>query len=451
MNGLFWQAGSKPVGMQGDRTYAGFGLGAIQAGLFLFEALRSGNFKRLVVGEILPEIVHCVRENDGFITVNIAHADRVEATPIGPVEILNPAIGMDRQKLIDALIDADEIGTAVPAVRYYSSQGPDSLCRILAAGLRGKAQHGGPRAVLYAAENHNRAAEILEELTLAEIPADERELVSAQTCFSNTVIGKMSGTIIGRREIAKLGLHLMTPQSDRAFLVEAFNRILISRIAFPIEGSSSTFTRGIQSFIEKDQLLPFEEAKLFGHNATHALAAYLGELLGVRRIADIPSIPGLLEFLRRAFVEESGKALIHRYQGIDPLFTPQGYEAYADDLLSRMVNPWLIDTAERVGRDVERKLGWDDRLVGALRLGIVEGVSMRRYALGTAAALIRIDPGLIVSGDDPSVRLLSLWGNSPRELADETAVLNLIREGLERIRRWYAGTPLDQQALLGGL
>ncbi len=37
--------------LTGNRTYVGFGFGAIQAGLFLYEAFQSGNFGRLVVAE----------------------------------------------------------------------------------------------------------------------------------------------------------------------------------------------------------------------------------------------------------------------------------------------------------------------------------------------------------------------------------------------------------------
>jgi mannitol-1-phosphate/altronate dehydrogenase len=439
------------VNLNGTRTYTGFGLGAIQAGLFLYEAMASGNFGRLVVAEVLPDVVCHVRKNNGFLAVNIAYADHVEAVPVGPIEILNPSVDVDRQKLVEALSYSHEIGTAVPAIRYYSSAGSESLCHILAAGLQAKVKHNGPLAVLYAAENHNHAAEILEELVLLEIPLAERDIFRYRVQFLNTVIGKMSGVITGRPEIEGLSLIPMTPDSDRAFLVEAFNRILISRISFPKDHSTPTFERGITTFIEKDDLLPFEEAKLFGHNATHALAAYMGEMLGIRRIADIPSIPGLYGFLRRAFIEESGKALIHRYHGIDPLFTPQGFADYADDLLSRMVNPWLTDTAERVGRDVERKLSWEDRLVGTLRLGLSEGVSPRRYALGTAAALIRHDPGLLTHAVDPADRLFALWGDSPREPAQESMVLGLIRDALDHLRSWHIESPRDPQALLVGL
>jgi mannitol-1-phosphate 5-dehydrogenase len=439
------------VSLTGDRTYVGFGLGAIQSGLFLYEAMSSGNFNRLVVSEIVPEIVHRVRENKGFITVNIAYANHIEAVPVGPVEILDPAVNVDRQHLVDALVNAQEIGTAVPATRYYSSSGPDSLGKILAAGLQAKIQHDGPRAVIYTAENNNHAAEILDELVLAEILPDEGKILGSRVRFLNTVIGKMSGTITDKFEISNLGLSSMTPGSARAFLVESFNHILISRITFPGNQHNPPFERGIDVFIEKDDLLPFEEAKLFGHNATHALAAYLGELLGIQRIADIPSIPGFLGFLRRAFLEESGKALIHRYNGIDPLFTPQGYEAYADDLLIRMVNPWLTDTAERVGRDVKRKLSWDDRLVGTLRLGLSEGIIPRRYALGTAAALIKLYPDLLNRDIHPKKYLLSIWGCDPRDTDQESRVLALIQEALNHLRHWHAEQTGDHQALLSGM
>ena len=45
------------MALTGTRTYVGFGFGAIQAGLFLYEAYRSGNFARLVVAEVLPDLV----------------------------------------------------------------------------------------------------------------------------------------------------------------------------------------------------------------------------------------------------------------------------------------------------------------------------------------------------------------------------------------------------------
>ena len=199
---------------------------------------------------------------------------------VGPVEIRLPASESDRGFLIDAISAAGEIATAVPSVQHYVSEGPGSIHRMLAQGLRRKAESGGPRAVIYAAENHNHAAEILEEAVLGEIPAHERPRVRAHVRFLNTVIGKMSGLVSDPEEIRERGLATVTPRLPRAFLVEAFNRILISRINFGETVPDGAFRRGITIFEEKDNLLPFEEAKLYGHNATHALAAYVGACPG---------------------------------------------------------------------------------------------------------------------------------------------------------------------------
>ena len=424
------------MALNGERTYVGFGFGAIQAGLFLYEAYRSGNFGRLVVAEVLPEVVEAVRRAGGHYTVSIAHADRIEQAEVGPVQIEDPAEVADRSRLIDALAAAEEIGTAIPSVAYYESAGPGSLHRILAEGLRQKAAQGGPRAVVYAAENHNHAAEILAEKVLAEIPGSERAAVQRQVRFLNTVIGKMSGIVTDPAEIQGQGLARTTPDSDRAFLVEAFNRILISRIQFEAGSGEQPFRRGIEVFEEKEDLLPFEEAKLYGHNATHALAAYVGAVMGVERIADLRTESGVMDFLRAAFAEESGEALIRKYGQVDPLFTGEGYRWYANDLLVRMTNPFLRDTVERVGRDPRRKLSWDDRLVGTMRVALAQQVQPRRYALGAAAALAALDLTFLISPKPAAGWLQPVWQPADPEPAEVEAMLDLIEAGRGRLKRW---------------
>ena len=133
--------------MNRQRTYVGFGFGAIQTGLFLGEAFRARAFERLVVAEILPDLVTAVRQADGLFVINIAHADRIEWVNLGPVELENTAVEADRQRLIAAIAEAQEMGTAIPSVKDYASDQPGSVHRLLAAGLRRKAAQGGPRAV----------------------------------------------------------------------------------------------------------------------------------------------------------------------------------------------------------------------------------------------------------------------------------------------------------------
>lgn len=420
------------MSLSGSRTFVGFGFGAIQAGLFLYEAHRSNNFARLVVAEVLPEVVEAVRRAHGHFVVNIAHLDRVEPADVGPIAIENPMRESDRERLVEAIAAAEEIGTAIPSVAYYVSSGPGSLHRVLAAGLRRKVQVGGPRAVVYAAENHNHAAELLQAAVMTEIPQAEQEAVRFRVRFLNTVIGKMSGIVTDPDEIQAFGLGTVTPESPRTFLVEAFNRILISAIDFP----DGPFVRGLSVFEPKPDLLPFEEAKLYGHNATHALAAYLGAVRGLTLIASLPDLPGAMPFLRSAFIEESGAALCRKYAGRDPLFTPAGYAAYADDLLVRMTNPYLRDTIERVGRDPQRKLAWDDRLIGAMRLARHEGIVARRYAAGAAAALAMLERSTLTAPAVARERLEAVWQTAQPDPSEQAAMLALVEEGRRQLLGW---------------
>lgn len=424
------------MALTGSRTFVGIGFGPIQAGLFVYEAFRSGGFRRLVVGEVLADVVNVVRQAEGRYAVNIAHSNRIEIARVGPVQIEDPAVEQDRRQMMDAVAEAAEIATAVPSVQFYVSSGPGSIHRLLADGLRKKAAESGPRAVVYAAENHNHAAEILEAAVFEEVPAGERDAVRARVRFLNTVIGKMSRVVSDAQEMQASALAAVTPQAQRAFLVEVFNRILISRICFREASGEPGFQRGITVFEEKEDLLPFEEAKLYGHNATHALAAYVGAIRGVQRIADLRQFPDILRFLRAAFIHESGEALIHNHHGKDHLFTPAGYGDYADDLLGRMTNPYLRDSVERVGRDPQRKLGWDDRLVGTMRLALRENLVPRRYALGAAAALVSLDPSFLRSEAPAGTWLEPLWGQVPAERHEKDTIVDLIEDGRRRLKRW---------------
>ncbi len=363
------------------KTFVGIGFGPIQAGLFLYEAFSSGNFDRYVVAEVMPDIVAAVRRGGGKCWVNVATKTGGERRAVSGLEIFNPNDEGERQILIAALAEADEIATALPSVSFYTTGGEKSVAALLGEGLRERIAAGrGRRAVIYAAENHNHAAEILWEEIGKSIGKTAAEAGSLVQCL-NTVIGKMSGVVADEAQIKEQDLVRVAGDAGRCFLVEEFNRILISKIRWP------DFKRGITVFEEKTDLLPFEEAKLYGHNATHALIGYLARREKCRFMSEVADDASLLALARGAFTEESGGALCRKYRGLDPLFTPAGYSAYVEDLLERMLNPHLRDAVDRVVRDPRRKLGWDDRLVGTMRLALGEGINPARYALGAKAAL----------------------------------------------------------------
>src|SRR5215831_19157295 len=167
------------------KSFVGFGFGPIQSGLFVFEAIRSGNFQNCIIAEIDSDVVQAVGSAGGFYEINVAHADRISTARLGPVQLLNPTVEKDRHLLLEAIADADEMATALPSVEFYTRGGDASVASLLAEGLQKSAQ--GRQRIIYAAENHNCAAEILGEMVAKALDGS----LPRETQFLNTVIGKM--------------------------------------------------------------------------------------------------------------------------------------------------------------------------------------------------------------------------------------------------------------------
>ncbi len=400
-----------PEASRGGKTFVGFGFGPIQSALFLYEAYCSGNFDRYVVAEVDEALVRAVRAG-GRYSINIAHSDGIEQIAVDGVRLCHPGDPSDRKELVEAIATADEMATALPSVRFYDTGDAASPAHLLADGLA-RRDLSKP-AIIYAAENHNHAAEILSERLAVRLSAEALANVQAL----NTVVGKMSGVITDAETIARLKLAPLTPSATRAVLVERFNHILVSRVT--LEG----FQRGIEVFVEKDDLLPFEEAKLYGHNAIHALIGYLAWRRGMTTMAEAARHDDIMATARAAFMDESGAALVKKYAHIrDPLFTADGYRAYANDLIERMINPHLNDLILRVTRDSRRKLGYNDRLFGTMQLALAEGIRPVHMAKGAAAGVICLKESVPQSRDEVDTTLRDVWGQQTDELADELIAL----------------------------
>lgn len=121
--------------------------------------------------------------------------------------------------------------------------------------------------------------------------------------------------------------------------------------------------------------------KLYTFSAGHAAAAYLGALKGYRYIHSAIRDPEIRSSVLSA-MEEGQRGLARRY-GPDLAGDP----AELEEIIVRFENAALNDPVSRVGRDPRRKLGPEDRLVGAARLAEQAGVSPRRLALAAAAAI----------------------------------------------------------------
>ena len=358
-----------------EHQIVGFGFGPIQSGLFAKEAFQSGNFSRIVVAEIDAELVDAVRANKGTYYVNVARADGIDTVKVDNVDLLNPNVTEDRRTLLEVLAEATEIATCLPSVNFYEAGAENSPASLIAAGLKNSKADA---TIVYTAENNNHAAEILEQIIAKQVAGLSQKRVQ----FLNTVIGKMSRVVTDVAEIAENKLATIAPGIERAFLVEEFNRILVSRTTI------GNFRPGIEVFIEKDDLLPFEEAKLFGHNAIHALLGFVGAVKGAISMSELKGNAAVMEIARSAFLDECGAALIKKNAKTgDELFTEAGFREYAEDLLGRMTNPYLGDTVARSCRDVVRKLGINDRIFGTMNLALEYGIEPKNMAIGAIAGI----------------------------------------------------------------
>ena len=415
------------MGFGGDHRLVVFGFGPIGAGLFVYEAFRTGAYASPVVVDIQSSLVDAVRRSDGRFALNVAQADGVATHVIGPVIAVNPVVAEDRERIIAAIADADVAATCLPGTAFYRRGDGTSPARLLAEGL---ARRRRPEPlVLYAAENAVNAASALASAVDASGPG----LVPARLEVRDTVIGKMSGIQADPAVIARLGLSRITPDYSAAMLVEAFDAIRVSSPASS-EGIATPGAPGFPTFLAVTDLEPFEFAKLYGHNATHALGAFLGLHLGLDVFADLTRVDGAMHLLADAFERESGAALVRRFAGADPLFTDAGYRDYATDLLARMTNPYLHDSIERAARDPMRKLGWDDRLIGTIRLCMAGEVEAPRYALGAAAGLAVLEPGVLTGSVPVRDALRECWRAELPEPEEAECLGGLVAAGLDRLR-----------------
>ena len=365
---------SGKTGSEFVNTFVGIGLGPIQTGIFLAGAAKGG-FDRIVIAEVNDKLRKAVNDA-GSVTVNIAADDRVYTEVYPHVEVYNPNDPEEVKKLVQAAAEASELATALPSVKFYA---------YCAGWLReGFSLQPERTRFFYTAENNNHAAEELEKAINKPFP---------NPFYLNTVIGKMSGVAPASPERPGLA-----PAAENGHLVEEFSTIYISKCP-GIEN------RKVKSLYVKDDLFPFEDAKLYGHNATHFFLATLGKTKGCKTMDELRAYPELIEKARKAFFEESGAALVKKYGNLgDELFTEKGFKAYVDGLLVRMTNPFLKDAIDRITRDPERKLGWDDRVIGTMRLVMSQGLQPVTFAEGAKLAAEEW-----AAGADVKAKLAELW------------------------------------------
>jgi mannitol-1-phosphate 5-dehydrogenase len=239
----------------------------------------------------------------------------------------------------------------------------------IAAGLALRAEMRKPPLNYIVCENLHGAAAHLRELCLQQAAGEAKVYVEEQTGFVDTVIGRM----------VPMPTAEMRQQDPSLIKVEAYKELPVQRSGFVGE------IPAVVAMKAEDNFEVFTARKLYIHNCGHALMAYAGYQRGYEFGYEVMADEKLRNFML-AGLQESAAAIASAL-GADADWLQQ----HVQELLLRFDNRQLGDRIFRLGRDPVRKLAREDRLTGAAKLAMEQGLPARNLAWGMALAL-HFDP-----------------------------------------------------------
>ncbi len=311
-----------------------------------------------------------------FANRNASHADRLNRRGSYPLRILDAysqsvrelTIGRFRvlsthqsSEIADAIAQARVAATAVGVANL------GSIAPLLAQGLcRRFERQAGPLDV-YLCENTLNAAEQLARAVMGLLDGPVLAWAEANVGFVGTCLAGIVG-----------GDGARSPDDDPLLVIADAHRDV------PYDGlAARAGDPAIQGFLPVGNFRAEVERKIFTNNVGHAALAYLGYLRGHTYVYETFDD----DFVRSAFdgaLDETTEALLRRYPAD---LDRREHIEFRKDVRIRFGNPLLGDTVARVARDPIRKLGREDRIVGAAELCRSEGVWPDHIATICAAAL----------------------------------------------------------------
>ena len=259
------------------------------------------------------------------------------------IENVNGILATDTAAVHNAVAEADLLAVSV---------GKNGLVKVIpriAEGilLREKKHSGQPLDIIIA-ENMRDAAEFMRHEFSKHLPENFSQ--EKKIGLVETSIGKM--------------VPIMSKKDEEAdplqVFAEPYNTLIVDKKGFinPVPD--------IPGLEAKDNMKAWVDRKSFIHNLGHAATAYLGnfyfpEKKYIHEILDEPMVRNEV----KATMQQAGEILRAQYPGE---FSAEAIEEHIEDLLQRFSNRYLGDTVYRVGLDLPRKLGPEDRLFGAIKI-----------------------------------------------------------------------------------
>lgn len=333
-----------------------FGAGNIGRG-FTGQLFSESGFEVVFV-DIVPELVRLLNERRSY-PIRLAQ-EKPEVVIVQNVRAVN---GLDVGAVADEIKTADIMCTAV-GVNVLPKVAP-----TIAAGIKARADAGveAPINIIICENLQNMGAFLRGEVARA-LPERYHEYLDAKIGFVESVVGRM--------------VPVQKHDDDPLLvLVEPYKHLPVAKAG--IKGEFPDIV-GVEP---RENFQAFVDRKLFAHNAGHAAAAYFGYLRGYEFIYQAMQ-DDRVNAAVRAVLGETGRALVAKHG-----FDAAEHQAHVEDLLARFANVVLGDQVARVGGDPMRKLGPEDRLVGAAKLVWENGEFPANVCKAIAAGLHFNPPG----------------------------------------------------------
>ena len=329
----------------------------------------AGNIGRGFIGQTFAAAGYRV----GFIDINMEIINALNARGEYPVNVVTTEEnielpvknvygidGRDVEKVSDEIARCDMMATAIGVNVLKFIAGP------IAKGIKKRAAGSGKPLNIIICENMIGADEYLKGLVLAAIP-ECKDFVEENVGFIEASIGRMVPVLTEERRAGDV----------LRVYVEPYNILPVDKAAFKGE-----VPKDVKNLYPYAPFRFFIQRKLFMHNMSHALLSYLGNLRGYEYIYQAIDDFDIRYCALRALT--SSALAVAAENGADIA----GLIRHAENLLYRFTNTALADTVARVGRDTKRKLGANDRLVGALSLCEKHGVDASYICIAVAAAML---------------------------------------------------------------
>ncbi len=327
------------------------GPGRIGCG-FVGQLLHQSGYEIVFVARNAKLVEHFNRV--GEYRVLIASKDERHEISVGPVRALWAG---DTEAVAEAIAEADIVATAV------GPQNLPAIAPLIAAGL---AKRRTPVNVL-AFENLINAGPCLRRLVRkAQVNTDTYVQHGFSGCLVHRVVTQRLGELDNQTPLLFVG------DPPEEFVAHG------PSLRAPLPK--------IQGMMLADNYAVWVLRKLYTFSAGHATAAYLGALKGYHYIHSAVRDPEIRESVLAAMAEGQ-KGLAARF-GTEVA----GDEAQLLHILERFENAALNDPIQRVGRDPRRKLGVNERLVGAARMADRAGIRPEKLSLAAAAAFCFCNP-----------------------------------------------------------